>query len=229
VNLDFIAPLLTDGAPPAESPMLSAASRNGATIVVRDGWAVPVGFGDEVDQRRAIAETVGFADASALRKLELHGHAELLTRCVGGLTLGTATPYEGAWWCPLTPTRVLALGGLPSTSELDEFGVLDVTTQFCALRIAGPLTRQLMARFCALDLRPEVSPPRSLRPGSVARTPGLVLVEAPDRLLVLVGAALAEYLWTVVDDAARRLGGGPVGADLLATEPLMAEEAPAGA
>lgn len=229
MNLDFIAPLLIDDAPPAESPMLSAASRSGATIGLRQGWAVPVGFGDETDQRRAITQTVGFADASALPKLELHGRTELLASCAGGLTLGTAQPYEGAWWCPLTPTRVLVLGGLPRASELGEGGVLDVTTQFCALRIAGPLTRPLMARFCALDLRPEVSPPRSLRPGSVARTPGLVLVEATDRLLVLVGAALAEYLWTVVDDAARRLGGGPVGADLLATEPVMAEEAPANA
>ena len=206
MNLDFMAPRLTDGAPPAESPLLSAASRSGATIGLRQGWLVPVGFGDEAEQRRAIAETVGFADASALPKMELHGHAELLARCAGGLTLGMATPHEGAWWCPLTPTRVLMLGGFPSMGELGELGVLDVTTQLCALRITGPLTRELMARFCALDLRSEVSPPRSLRPGSVARTPGLVLVEAPDRLLVLVGAALAEYLWTVVDDAARRLG-----------------------
>jgi hypothetical protein len=227
VNLDFMTPRLTDGAPPAESPMLSAATRSGATIGLRQGWLVPVGFGDEADQRRAIVETVGYADASALPKMELHGQAELLARCAGGLTLGMAMPYEGAWWCPLTPTRVLVLGGRSSTSELGEFGVLDVTTQLCALRIEGPLTRQLMARFCALDLRPEVSPPRSLRPGSVARTPGLVLVEAPDRLLVLVGAALAEYLWTVVDDAARRLGGGPVGIDLLATQPVMAEESTA--
>src|ERR1700722_19099952 len=118
VNLDFMTPRLTDGAPPAESPMLSAATRSGATIGLRQGWLVPVGFGDEADQRRAIVETVGYADASALPKMELHGQAELLARCAGGLTLGMAMPYEGAWWCPLTPTRVLVLGGRSSTSEL---------------------------------------------------------------------------------------------------------------
>ncbi|MGH2910659.1 MAG: hypothetical protein ACRDK8_15370, partial [Solirubrobacteraceae bacterium] len=69
--------------------------------------------------------------------------------------------------------------------------------------------------FCALDLRPAVAPPTALRPGSVARTPGLVVVEDADQLLLMVGAALAEYLWTVVIDAAARLGGGPVGIDVV--------------
>jgi len=58
-----------------------------------------------------------------------------------------------------------------------------------------------------------VTPVGGFRPGSVARTPGYVLREAEDRLLVMVGWALGEYLWQVVADAARHLGGGPVGAD----------------
>lgn len=229
MNLGFIAPLVSDDAPPPESPMLAAAIRSGALIGMREGWRVPVGLGDAVNERRAIADTVGFADASYVVKTELHGPAERLRGCAGGLTLGSATRHEGAWWCPLTPTRALVLDGPPSAGELGELGVLDVTSQLCGLRIGGPLTRQLLARFCALDLRPGVSPPGSLRPGSVARTPGLVLVEAADQLLVLVGAALAEYLWTVVEDAAGRLGGQPVGPDLFAGEPIRAEEAAAGA
>jgi sarcosine oxidase subunit gamma len=100
--------------------------------------------------------------------------------------------------------------------------VVDVTTQFCALRIEGPLALPLMARFCALDLRPAVAPPTALRPGSVARTPGLVIVEGPDQLLVLAGAAFAEYLWTVVSDAAGRLGGRPVRAQVLEGVPTGA-------
>ena len=35
---------------------------------------------------------------------------------------------------------------------------------------------------------------------------------------MLFGAALGQYVWTVVDDAARRLGGGPVGYDALVRE-----------
>ena len=40
------------------------------------------------------------------------------------------------------------------------------------------------------------------RPGSVARTRGAILREAEDRWLMLFGAALGSYVWTVVADAA---------------------------
>ena len=54
------------------------------------------------------------------------------------------------------------------------------------------------------------------RPGSVARTPGASCARREARWLMLFGAALGQYMWTVVADAAESLGGGPVGADALA-------------
>jgi glycine cleavage system aminomethyltransferase T len=226
MTLEFLTPAAADGAPPAESPMAAAAERSGARLEVRDGWRVPVAFAAQAEERRAAAEAVAFADASAVAKTELQGPPELLAACAGGLVVGTATAHDGAWWCPLTPARALVIGPAPDVEGLH---AVDVTSQFCALRIEGPRTRELMARFCALDLRPAVAPPTALRPGSVARTPGLVLVEGADQLLVLVGAALAEYLWTVVSDAAAGLGGRPVGVDTLGGGPLMLEEAATGA
>jgi hypothetical protein len=58
-------------------------------------------------------------------------------------------------------------------------------------------------------------PVSAVRPGSVARTPAIVIRQAEERYLVLFGAALAEYMWSVVADAAEHLGGAPVGADAL--------------
>ena len=52
----------------------------------------------------------------------------------------------------------------------------------------------------------------------MARTGGAILCEAPDRYLMLFGAALGQYVWTVVEDVARHLGGGPVGDDVLVRE-----------
>ena len=78
---------------------------------------------------------------------------------------------------------------------------------------AGLTARETIARFCALDLRPQTSPPHSFRPASIARQPGMLLVEAEDRFLLLFGWALAEYMWTVVADAARPFGGSPIGID----------------
>jgi hypothetical protein len=73
----------------------------------------------------------------------------------------------------------------------------------------------VIARFCALDLRPSIAPANSFRPGSIARQPGMILVEAPDRFLLLFGWAVGEYMWTVVEDGARRLGGSPIGLEAL--------------
>jgi heterotetrameric sarcosine oxidase gamma subunit len=123
------------------------------------------------------------------------------------------------WWCPVTPERVLLVGDPASSprARVDELGgrVVDLTCGLAAMTLAGPLCRELLARFCAIDVRPAVSPVASFRPGSVARTPGYVLVEGEDRLLIMVGWALGQYLWDVVADAAAHLGGGPVGVDAL--------------
>lgn len=178
----------------ARSPMERAARTAGARFEVRDGWSVAVGYG--AGDGSAVERPVGWADASHLGKLEVHGPH--------GLPLGSAQREGGAWVCPLTRTRALAIGDAGGREGVD------VTSGWAALRIQGPLARELFARFCALDLRPHVMPPGAFRPGSVARTPGMVLCEAQDTYLALVGAAVGEYFWAVVEDAGRHLGGGPV-------------------
>jgi hypothetical protein len=191
VSLAFLG---TDGADTqavARSPMEGKAKAAGARFEVRDGWNVAVEYAS------APRET-GWADVSHLRKLELQGDD------VPG-ELGEAKREGDAWICQLTPTRALLLGG----DHAAPADAVDVTTCFAALTIFGPQAREVIARFCALDLRPQVAPPGSFRPGSIARQPGMIWVQAPERFLLLFGWAVGEYMWTVVDDAARHLGGAP--------------------
>ena len=210
----------------AKSPMEPGTVAAGATIENRDGWNVATAFPDEA---RSIA-AVGFADVSQLGKIEVQGDVAAITG--HELELGRALRAEGAWWCPYSarravvlcePRETVALRDHLTASAADANGlssVIDITTSQGAMTILGPLARETFARFTAIDLRPEITPPLAFRPGSVARTGGAILCEAPDRYLMLFGAALGQYVWTVVADAAEHLGGGPVGVDAL--EPIDA-------
>ena len=208
----------------AKSPMEPGAAAAGALFEERDGWRVAVAFPDED------SSVVGFADMSHLGKIEVQGDVAAITG--RELELGRATRADGAWWCPYSATRAVVLCQPGETvairdsllaSAADANGlasVIDTTTAQGAMTIFGPLARETFARFTAIDLRPQVTPGHGWRPGSVARTGGAILCEAPDRYLMLFGAALGQYVWTLVADAAGHLGGGPVGVDAL--EPLDA-------
>ena len=192
MSLAFLSPV-GEAEAIARSPMERLAKAAGAQFEVRDGWNVAVRYLGE-----APGNPVAWADVSHLPKWEVRGPDV-------GDELGSARREGETWWCGLTRERALLLGG--SAPE----DALDVTCNYAALRIFGPQARETIARFCALDLRPGQAPPQSFRPGSIARQPGMVLVEAPDRFLLLFGWAVGEYLWTVVADAAKALGGRPVG------------------
>jgi heterotetrameric sarcosine oxidase gamma subunit len=208
--------------------MERAAKAAGARFEVRDGWNVAVDY----DGRPGDGSCT-WTDVSHLGTIELQGPpaalAGVVEACAPGTTLelGSAARVGETWWCPISRERVLAIcppgatGALRARAEeaaaaAEGFvSVVDVSTAFAGVAIAGPQAREVFARFCALDLRPQVTPVGALRPGSVARTPGLVLRETEDRYLAFVGAALGEYLWTAVADAAVHLGGAPVGVDAL--------------
>jgi heterotetrameric sarcosine oxidase gamma subunit len=203
----------------AKSPMEPGAAAAGANFAERDGWKVAVAFPGED------FSTVGFADVSHLGKIEVQGGVAGVTG--QHLELGKALRAEGAWWCPYSPTRAVVLCPAADTAALRDrltasvadanglASVIDITAAQGAMTILGPLAREVFARFTAIDLRPQVTPVQGWRPGSVARTGGAILCEAPDRYLMLFGAALGQYVWTVVADAAGNLGGGPVGVDAL--------------
>ncbi len=205
MNLDFLVPAADTAV--ARSPMEPLARAAGARFEARGGWNVAVDYG------AAASDAVGWADVSHLPKLELQGSAEAIDAAAGTtLEFGTAVRRGGAWWCRMTQTRALVIGARPA---LDGIDVVDVTSNFAAITLVGPLAREVFARFCALDLRPARAPVRALRPGSIGRQPGLLIHEAEDRYLFLFGWATGEYMWQTVTDAGEHLGGRPIGADAL--------------
>src|ERR1700744_3031934 len=197
--------------------MEELAREAGARFEGRGGWSLAVEFpGPD-----APGDTVSWADVSHLSKVELQGPSEAIDAAAGTeVPFGTAVRRDDAWWCRLTATRALVIGKRPEFDGVpDGLDVLDVTSNFAALTLVGPLARETFARFCALDLRPQVTPVRALRPGSIGRQPGVLVCEAEDRYLFLFGWATGEYMWSVVADAGEHLGGRPIGIDALSELP----------
>ena len=227
--------------PVARSPMERAARAAGAQIEERDGWALAVAYVSSEQEAQTVSRAAGWADTSHLAKLELQAEPDVVEAISASnpsarFELGMAHRTDGAWWCPLAPSRLLVIcepSRFVSVRRQIEDAVgaaetpvslVDVTTVFAALTIVGPLSREVFARFSALDLRPQKTPVGAVRPGSVARQPGLVVREDEDRFLMLFGWAVAEYVWRQVDAAARHLGGSPVGTDALAPLDAAVEE-----
>jgi glycine cleavage system aminomethyltransferase T len=234
VNLDFLTVSSAAGAI-ARSPMEPQLRAAGARFEVRDGWNVAVSIGAASERETAVAaQRAGWADVSHLGKLEVQGPPEGLERvaaaCGAAHDLRCAKRFGDAWWCRMSATRLLVIGCASelrtrlqaAVGETDGTALADVTSTFAAMTLTGPLAREVFARFCALDLRPEVTPVRALRPGSIARQPGILICEAEDRYLFLFGWATGEYMWSVVTDAGEHLGGRPIGVDALA--PLDADD-----
>jgi heterotetrameric sarcosine oxidase gamma subunit len=238
VSFEFLAPdaAVSDDrhTPIARSPMERQAKAAGARFETRDGWSVAVGYASLEQEREACRRAAGWADVSHLGKLELHVSnaddlAAIVAHVADGATLelGTATRAADAWWLPLTADRAVVVcepAALPGLRErLEEaaggasatVSVVDATSKYAALTLVGPLAREVFARFSAIDLRPQVTPVLGFRPGSVARTPGMVVREGEERFLMLFGWALGAYVWETVADAGTHLGGSPVGVDAL--------------
>jgi heterotetrameric sarcosine oxidase gamma subunit len=247
VKLDFLSPdaIAFDGdqMPVARSSMEVRTRAAGARFELRDGWNVAVGYGSTAAQEAAVAaRTAGWADVSHLGKLELQAPADQLSAvassCGAELAFGEAARVDQAWWCRLTTTRALVVCPTPALAALRErlvqaaaaaehASVVDVTSNFAALTLTGPLAREVFARFSAIDLRPAKLAVRGLRPGSIARQPGILICEADDRFLLMFGWATGEYMWAVVDDAGRHLGGRPIGVDALPALPATSHPAQA--
>ena len=209
-TLEFLAPVATGADVVARSPMEALAAGAGARFEIRDGFNVAVSY-----PAASYGESVSWCDTSHLPKLQLQGPAKAIDAAAGEpFQAGTALRRGGAWWCRLTNTRALVIGTRPSLAD-GELELVDMTSMFASLTISGPLARECFARFCALDLRPAVTPVKALRPGSIGRQPGTLIREAEERYLILFGWAVAEYMWSVVADAGGHLGGGPIGVDQL--------------
>jgi len=246
MSFEFLAPDAAEPAngelPKLRSPIEWVHRDSGAEFSERAGWRVVAGYGHLEREKAACLRSVGVADLSQLGKLELQARPETVSAIVAELTgdaelePGRAALHDQVWWCPMSPSRVIALTPPEATARVRDAleaavtggsfaSVVETTAAWGSNAIVGPMARETFARTMALDLRPNRFAERAFAPVSVARTPGLVLREGGDRFLHLFGAGYAHYTWTVFVDAAESLGGRAVGLEALPA--FAGSEAPA--
>ena len=173
---------------PVEHRLLAA----GGQIEQRGPWRVAVGL----DREDGFLETVAFADASHLAKLDVRGGdapAERPDRAVFEVAADR--------WIVLCPwdRREATLAELG-----DRRLALDLGGAWMALVLAGPDAERLLRR-----LGPLAAVPGS---GPLAGVPGRV-IRRGDLLLLLVASEFAQHVWDVCADLCLPLGGGPASLD----------------
>jgi sarcosine oxidase subunit gamma len=209
------------------SPIEPWQRARGARLVARDGGMLAADLGDPQGERAACAD-LALADLSALWRWGLKGTGTIEWARAQGTVVpdapNRAAPQPGGGLVLRLAARELFwLGcgqGLDDAWERGEGArgwPLLRAHGHAWLALTGERAPALLARVCALDLRPH-----RFQPLAVAQTRALglsvILVRAPTaglRYDLLVDSASAPWAWRALLVELEDLGGRPVGADAL--------------
>ncbi|MGH8987628.1 MAG: glycine cleavage T C-terminal barrel domain-containing protein, partial [Acidimicrobiales bacterium] len=185
------------------SPMQPWHDAHGAKTLVAGQWMRPDHYGDPQSEVRTVRERVGIIDVTPLGKLDLRGPdvANLLNQlyvnkwsnlAIGGVRYGVMCAEDGVVLDDGVTGRLGEHHYVMSTTSSGaatvwewvenwlqterpdwQVHVTPVSTAFASVNIAGPRSRDLLARLCAdVDLGGEAFPYMQVRRGTVASVPG---------------------------------------------------------
>ncbi|MFC3609445.1 sarcosine oxidase subunit gamma [Stutzerimonas tarimensis] len=201
----------------------------------------PVGRGElvagytEADERGLLSRC-GLIDLTCLARVGFRGAAAAEHLKIRGFLLPDApnralTQADGSHVARLSQTEYLLLGSLADGGERIageergwQFGasanyLLPRQDSHAWLMLTGEWISQVMAKLCAVDLRPEAFPRGSVAQTSAARINVIIVNAGPAELpcfQLLCDRASVDYFWDVLLDAMGEFGGQPVGIDALA-------------
>ncbi len=210
----------------------------GAQFDEINGAAIAMAYGDDAAVEAAQARSLGLCDLSALPRTGFKGWnmAAWLTS-QGAKMAGEsniATPQaDGTRIAHLAPGEALLLGNDAGNGPLIEktdgawsmeaadgcFQVPRAETNFW-LAVSGTHTPALLAKICAVDLRPEAAPPHRVVQTNVARLNAIIIRRDIAEVSVfdlLSDIASGVYLWRALLDAMDEFGGNPIGLTALRT------------
>ncbi len=220
--------------PERRTAMHHAQLAMGAVMAEADGWRLPVHYGDASQEAARLRETVGVSDISPVGKVRVLGldAAQAVSALLPEATelpigaVGEAHSSEdggkllAARLAPdefmlLTPAGAapLAINGM-QPGRLDCAHAIDVTSGLCGVAIAGPAANGLLSRITEVDTSRRTLLDMACVQSRFADVQGLLLrrdVNGIAMFQLYAGREFGEYLWEVIIEAAREVGGGPAG------------------
>jgi sarcosine oxidase subunit gamma len=200
----------------------------GAAFTDIGGFAAPLTCGASAEEEAARARRLGLCEASALARGGYKGWTALDWLREKGVGVpeqnNRARRHDGALVARLADSEALILGGLDGGCALLDDLAAAPPPDGCypvpradanaAFIISGSAAPAMLAKLCAVDLRPRSFPDLSLAQTSVARLNAIVLrADIADTVAFhcLFDSASALYLWHCLIDAMAEFDGWPVG------------------
>ena len=155
------------------------------------------------------------------RCLNLRAQATPEVRTILSQTAGCGLPVQPleaarrgavtALW--LGPDEWLVVGGgadlgarLEAAFRGHFITVTDVSDAYCAIGLAGPRVRDVLAKGCGLDTHGSVFPPGRVARSLLAKADVILHRTAADAFEIFVARSYADYLWRWLEDAGREYG-----------------------
>ena len=214
------------------SPLYRALEAHGARFEALGDYAVASDFGREAADEAEQAESLGLADLTPFPRIGFKGWNVAPWLAGAGAEMGEASnraypQADGTRIARLAPGEALVLAGRrgegPLIETLDQAWSMaeadgcyrvarDETS--CWLLLTGAHAPSMLAKVCAVDLRPHAFVPDAIAQTNVARLNVIVIrgdlgqVPAFD---LITDLASAVYLWGALLDAMAEYDGAPVG------------------
>jgi sarcosine oxidase, subunit alpha len=234
--------------PVRRSPMHEWHLANGAAPLVAGQWIRPDHYGDPQREARTVRTAVGIIDVTPLGKLELQGPdvPSLLDQVyvnrfsslpVGSVRYGVMCAEDGVvlddgvtgrlgterWLMTTTSSGAGTVWEwleqwLQLANPQWQVHVTPVTTAYASINVAGPRSRDLLARLCTdVDLSPDAFGYMRVRSGTVAGVPDCVLwrigFTGELSFEVHVPASYGLHVWETLLTAGDDLGVGAFGVE----------------
>ena len=214
------------------SPLYRALEAHGARFEPLGGYAVASDFGRDAAAEAAQAGSLGLADLTPFPRIGFKGWNIAPWLASHGAEMSEASnraypQADGTHIARLAPGEALVLadrgGAGPLIQTLDgAWSMAEADGCFCVARdetscwllLTGTHAPSMLAKVCAVDLRPQVFAPDAIAQTNVARLNVIVVrgdlgqVPAYD---LITDLASAVYLWGALLDAMAEYDGAPIG------------------